>query len=26
MIQALNKAFNIPAESLLNQKIPQRAA
>lgn len=26
MIQALNKTFNIPAESLLNQRISQKAA
>lgn len=26
MIQALNKTFNIPAESLINQRIPRRAA
>jgi Predicted transcription regulator containing HTH domain len=26
MIQALNKMFNIPAESLINQRTPHRAA
>ncbi|GAC1625920.1 MAG: DNA-binding protein [Nevskia sp.] len=26
MIQALNKTFNIPAESLINQRISRRAA
>jgi HTH-type transcriptional regulator / antitoxin HigA len=26
MIQALNKTFNIPAESLLNQRVSQKAA
>ncbi len=26
MIQALNKTFNIPAESLLNQRVSRRAA
>lgn len=26
MIQALNKTFNIPAESLINQRVSRRAA
>lgn len=26
MIQALNRTFNIPAESLLNQRVSQKAA
>lgn len=26
MIQALNETFNIPAESLINQRTPRRAA